>query len=167
MKRTRNVLLLLCTASAWSTGALAQHPMGPANAKVAVLAQNLTKLEATGKVNTALWTLRNDSCTLQLVLPWGPAPINRSKLNEVVLRGAGMAAPLPEVRVWLVTTNGAQISATTVVRPNPENFNLRTIAAEFSFSFPRWVNGQAVAAAIQIGDEFYIEKLEKLADQPL
>jgi hypothetical protein len=168
MKRTRNVLLLLCAAAAWSTGAFAQHPSAPPVDKVAVLAQNLTKLESTGKVKAALWTLRNDSCTLQLVLPWGMAPLDRNApLKPVELFGPGLAAPLPEVKVWLLTANGAQISATKVSRPDPEKFGLRTIAAEFSYSFPRWVNGQAVAAAIQIGDDYYIEKLQKLADQPL
>ncbi len=168
MKRTRNVLLVLCAASAWSAGAFAQHPTGPVDAKMAVLAHNLKTLEASGKVNTALWTLRNDSCTLQLVLPWGMAPRDRNiRLQPVDLLRSPAAAPLPEVKVWLLTANGAQISATSVVRPDPAKFNLRTIAAEYSYSFPRWVNGQAVAAAIQIGDDYYIEKLQKLADQPL
>jgi hypothetical protein len=71
------------------------------------------------------------------------------------------------VKVWLLTANGSQILATNVSRPDPEKFGLRTIAAEYSYSFPRWVNGQAVAAAVQIGDDYYIEKLQKLADQPL
>jgi hypothetical protein len=162
MKRTRNVLLL-CIASVWCAGASAQHVT---EVRAAVLAQNLKQLESTGKVKTALWTLRNDSCTLQLILPWGTAPTDPGTLSEVVLHGAGLAGPLPAVKVWLLTADGTQISATNVSRPDPAKFSLRTIAAEFSYSFPRSANGEAVAAAIQIGDDFYVEKLEKLADLP-
>lgn len=115
---------------------------------------------------TALWTLRNDSCTLQLVLPWGMAPADRRTVEQVMVRGASLAAPLPVVKVWLLTANGSHISATKVSRPNSEKVGPRTISAEFSYSFPRSVNGQAVAAAIQIGDEFFIEKLQSFADRP-
>jgi len=165
MKRAVQILMLLCATSAWCPATVAQHVT---SANSAVLAQNLTSLESTGKVKAALWTLRNDSCTLQLVLPWGMAPIDRNSkpLQPVELFGRAAAAPLPAVHVWLLTANGAQISATSVSRPDPMKFGMRTIAAEYSYSFPRWLNGQAVAAAIQIGDDFYIEKLNTLADQP-
>ena len=163
MKRTRNVLPLLCVALVWCASSSAQHVT---EANSAIVAQNLTRLEATGKVMAALWTLRNDSCTLQLVLPWGMAPVDR-KAPLQPMRLAGTAATLPEVKVWLLTANGAQITATRVSRPDREKFTLRTIAAEYSYSFPRWVNGQAVAVAISIGDDYYVEKLQPLADQPL
>lgn len=162
-QRTRIVLPLMC-AMAWSAFAGAQHV---SEAKVAVLAQNLTALQATGKVMTALWTLRNDSCTLQLVLPWKPAPQGASLDKPVPLHGPELAGPLPAVQLWLLAANGSTFDATSVVRPNPATFGVRTIAAEYSFSFPRLVNGQAVAAAIRIGDDFYIEKLETLADRPM
>lgn len=171
MKRTGMFWMVVAATVACGGVASAQnaHEMSPV-ANAAVLAQNLKKLESTGKVKAALWTLRNDSCTLQLVLPWelgGRPVIDPTAAQPIVLTGRTLAGPLPAVKVWLLTASGSQISPTTVVRPDPSKYTLRTIAADYSFSFPRWVNGQAVAAAIQIGDDFYIEALQELADRPL
>jgi hypothetical protein len=153
MKQVLASLLVMFAASAAAERA--------ADVKPAVLARNLVQLQATGKVLTGLWTVRNDSCTLQLVFP-----------NEILLKKrttpprANEPLALVPVQVWILANNGAQIPATHVSPANPAGMGGRNYSVDATYIYPRAACLQDVAAAISIGDDYFIEKLEALPDRP-
>jgi hypothetical protein len=67
------------------------------------------------------------------------------------------------VGVWLLKADGTLIQPATYSRQNtgssPPTFSI-------SYGFPVADSAQAVAAAIRINDDFYIEKLQPLGDPP-
>jgi hypothetical protein len=74
----------------------------------------------------------------------------------------------PQVQVWLLKADGTQIlpvlrSPQPAARPCIAG---RVMADEILYRFPVAESAQAVAAAIRIGDEYYVEKLRPLEEQP-
>lgn len=179
MLRPANLLSAACLALAAlvvSTAATA------ADAKV--LAQDLVKVRASSKVSAALWTRRPGSYTLQLVLwrdafpePLVPGARNLSVANVRGLvmtdgRRSAQAANTPaeaqvakklETRVWLLRADGTQIAAhLPSTNPSVSNCTLRCNVVDVLYRFSIDEASQAVAAAVMIGEEFYIEKLQPL-----
>ena len=109
--------------------------------ETSVLAQDLRKLRVSGKVSAVLWTRRTDSCTLQVVLPRQPQ---------------GYAS----IQIWLLKSDGTQIPPMRRWEtPATAKTCLRCIASEVEYSFPLAAGGEAVAAAISIDGDYYIERL--------
>lgn len=140
--------------------------------EVRVLAQDLVTVRASKSLNAALWTRRRDSYTLQLVLGGGMFPRGsgtRAMTGERIISisakpPAGAQPPkLPETNVWLLRADGTQIrpiSSSTI--PSPDKCTGRCIAVEVLYRFSIADAEQAIAAAVRIGDDFYIEKLQSL-----
>jgi hypothetical protein len=139
--------------------------------KVQVLAQDLVTVRASSSISAALWTRRSDSYTLQLVMGRGTllrGSESRAMVGERIMpvsaRSPGAQLPKPpETNVWLLRADGTQIrplhSATI---PSPEKCTGRCIAVEVLYRFSIADAEQAIAAAVKIGDDFYIEKLQPL-----
>jgi hypothetical protein len=144
-------LALLCFAGTVSTFAAEPAPR--------VLAQDLLKARDAGKAGAVLWTRRADTYTLQVVL-------NRQPERIAVRAPAPPAAvKSPEVEVWLLRADGSRIPwLRRWESPAYEDPQLRgrQVGAEVNFSFPLTAGKEAVTAAIQIGTELFIEKLEPL-----
>ena len=180
MQRSALLLLVAC-AAVMTTTVSAADP-----AEAIVRSQDLLNVRKAGI--TALWTRREGSYTLQLVMPVVlPARNSMSKpalrnteaatLEPVDVRGVRIkapvtsqatgipgltAAPLPQLQVWLLGPNGAEILPSMRGGPFPAVCNLRCQAQDLLFRFSIPDGQQAVAAAIRVGDEFYIEKLHSL-----
>jgi hypothetical protein len=156
-------LLAIPAGGAFSAGKVEEIP---------VLAQDLVTVRASNSLIAALWTRRPNSYTLQLVLGRGALPRGSGAFEQVgqriVSRAARPAAgeqppKLPETNVWLLRANGTQILPTsTSTLPSPEKCTLRCIAIEVLYRFSIADAEQAIAAAVKIGDDFYIEKLQPL-----
>jgi hypothetical protein len=111
--------------------------------------QELTAAKASGKVATVLWTRRSDRYTLQVVFPkesanwFGAPPIK-----------------YPAVRLWLLSDDSFDGSAARV-----------PIRAEASTSAQNertyWVSlstgAKAVAAVLQIDDQFFVDPVPQLS----
>jgi hypothetical protein len=162
-------LLLLCGGSAF--------PAAPGEAPP-VIAQDLTALRAAPNVSAALWTRRPDSYTLQLVMaapgfsPLGARTLRLVDGRRMVSTSApdAVAQPqpvaqlprAPQTNVWLLRADGTQIIPRT---PLVSSCSGRCIAVDVQYRFSIAEATQAVAAAVRIGDEFFIEKLQSL-EQP-
>lgn len=83
---------------------------------------------------------------------------------------APVPAPLPpwfrdrRVEVWLLNAGGTQIQNATYDCDFPGKTLPAGIEISISYGYSVADGAQAVAAAIRIGDEFYIEKLQPLAE---
>jgi hypothetical protein len=146
-------LALLCSASTTLSFAAEPAPR--------ILAQDLIKARDAGKAGAVLWTRRTDSYTLQVVLPRQP--------ERIAVRAPAQPAAVksPEVEVWLLRLDGSRIPwLRRWESPAYENPQLRgrQVGAEVNFSFPLSAGKEAVTAAIQIGQELFIEKLEPLPE---
>jgi hypothetical protein len=155
----------------------------------AVVAQDLLTVRDSGKVKAAIWTRRPDSYTLQLVtgVPSdifvgrtianlrGLDPSFGTRTLQMVegRRVAGQRiTPLPriapKIQVWLLRADGTQILPTwrSAEPVAGKTCSLRCIATETLFRFSLPEGAQAVAAAISIDEQYYIEKLQPLASKP-
>ncbi len=140
--------------------------------EVSVLAQDLVTVRASNSLIAALWTRRPNSYTLQLVLGRATLPRGPGAFEQVGQRIASRSAKppageqppkLPETNVWLLRADGTQIfPISTSTLPPPEKCTLRCIAVEVLYRFSIADAEQAIAAAVRIGDDFYIEKLQPL-----
>jgi hypothetical protein len=135
-----------------------------------VVAEELVKLRASGKVLTALWTARKDVYTLQLVLPVSvtapPGPVGMHATRQVTAVPPRPQAQPAHVQVWLLRPDGTQILPLRQSSP-PEPARLtcpRCISYEVSYTFPLAAGREAVAAAVMINDDFYIDRLTPLID---
>jgi hypothetical protein len=138
-----------------------------------VVAQELLKVRASNRVQAATWTRRPGAYTLHLLLH--PLPLTDGRALKLVdgrrltqvsaTPAAAQSQPArqPEVAVWLLRADGTQL-VTRMPRttPPPESCVIRCNAIEIQYRFSIAEATQAVAAAIRIGDDFYIEKLEPL-----
>lgn len=122
-----------------------------------VVAQDLKQLRAPGKISAALWTRRNDFYTLQIVLD-----VRGSRLMQTGQRIIPQASSIPQVQVWLLRGDGTLIlpRRTEVPGSGTRELGPRTIALEASYSFPDTAGKEAVAVAMSVDGNFYIEKLE-------
>lgn len=151
-------LALICSFSAMP--GLAQTAHTPP-----VIAQELANVRASGKVMTALWTSRRDTYTLQLVFPFNPPAMARPTRTAAPAPNLLAQQPIPaRVQVWLLKADGTQIfPAHGTAAPQVEGFpgNLRSTAYTYTYTFPV-ESGKAVAIAVSINDQFYIDQLKPL-----
>jgi hypothetical protein len=132
-------------------------------AQAAVLAQDLANLRASGKVMAALWTARPDGYTLQLVFPYRFKPPSGT---EVAVAGGDALDPaqVARVQVWLLKTDGSQVfpaHGSPAPRP-PERNGVRTISYSLTYRFPLAGGSEAVALAVRINEDFYVDQLMPL-----
>jgi hypothetical protein len=134
----------------------AVHPPGLAAEPPRVAAQQLNGPTVSKKVSAVLWTRRPDRYTLQVVFPREGRILPMVDGRKLV----GSATQNPAVTLWLLRADGAAISATkeTTLREK-QGF----LPIEVSYSVPLLVGDQAVAAAIRIDDEYFIEPLQNLS----
>jgi hypothetical protein len=129
------------------------------------LAQDLKKLRAPGKISAVLWTRRSDSCTLQVVLP-RPSPVAVRVRQSPQQNPQAQSQEYPKIQVWLLRSDGTIISWTRRYEtPTSAKTCIRCIASEVNYSFPLSASRDAVAAAISVDDDFYIEPLEPFGDE--
>jgi hypothetical protein len=135
-----------------------QQPSSPDNP---VLAQDLKQLRVPGKVMAALWTVRTDRCTLQVVLP------NAGNGARVVAASVKNREPYspPSIELWLLAAGGSVI--TPYYRWESANFKVpplstRAQAPELNFQFPRSAASQAVAAVLKVDGAYFIEPIHPL-----
>lgn len=144
-------LALMATIALAGTAYPAQHE--PGTLDLPVLAQNLDQLQASGKISAALWTVRNDSCTLQFVVPIPPPPAK------------GEAAKFTQFEAWLVKADGSRVEPWRQSRlPQPEKLfgRIRETTYEVWYSFPLAARNEAVAAMVEVDGVLYTEKLAPL-----
>lgn len=141
------VAALLCVPAA-----LAVH----AADATAVVSQNLKAATASTKIVAAIWTRRGDRYTLQIVFP---------RWSELILvEGRQLVAPhatRPSVTVWLLRADGTAIP--TKGEPPLEGAAKNVLPTETAYSVSLSAGEEAVAAAIRIDDEYYVEPLQSLA----
>jgi hypothetical protein len=126
------VVFALCIAG---TPSLAQST-DPQN----VIAQRITAPKASPKIATVLWTRRPDHYTLQVVFP----------------RSTAVQLPVSTVvTLWLLAADGTSIPTS---RDPPPKINV----SEISYSVPLSSGQSAVAVALKIDDDYFIEKLNSL-----
>ncbi|MEO8307051.1 MAG: hypothetical protein ABI616_03300 [Pseudomonadota bacterium] len=135
-------IALLCAAGA--------NPPSQAADSPPVTAQQLNAV-ASSKVGTVLWTRRTDRYTLQVVFPRRGRPL---PVDE------GRTPANPVVTLWLLRADGTAISA---VREAPHPVMKGALADEVEFSTSLAGGEEAVAAAIQIDDEYFIEPLRPMS----
>lgn len=137
-------IALLCSAAAASSASAAEQ--------IRVVAQDLNKARESGKLGAVLWTRRADICTLQLVINWPPPLMSKLK-----------PAPLPHIQVWLLKPDGSTIPWLQMIPPNMSKAGFRQTTVELMYRYPLSASQDAVAAAIMVDDQYYIEQL-KLKD---
>ncbi|MEO6079802.1 MAG: hypothetical protein ABIQ86_08500 [Steroidobacteraceae bacterium] len=141
-----------------------------------VVAQDLVTLRPSNKVSAAIWTRRANYYTLQLVMRQG-LDASFGARTLAMIDGRRMAATsrtIPtdvqpskklDTSVWLLRADGTQILP-AVPSTNPSldscSKNLRCIAVDVLYRFSIADATAAVAVAVRIGDDFYIEKLQPL-----
>jgi len=102
------------------------------------VSQSLTSTKASPKVGTVLWTRRSDHYTLQVVFP---------RSTSICIR------PNTAVTVWLLGADGATI---------PVSRHAPSSCSEDLYSVSLPSAQSAVAIAIKIDDDYFIEKLKTL-----
>jgi hypothetical protein len=113
-----------------------------------VVAQSITAAKTSAKVVDVLWTRRPDHYTLQVVLPKPDyAPTGRQ----------------PDVTLWLLGADGVAIP-TSRVRPvkNTSTFAIQYSVSEISYAVPLSSGQSAVAVALKIDNDYFIQKLKPL-----
>lgn len=123
-----------------------------AQEQIPVVAQDLNKARASGKLGAILWTRRADVCTLQLVINV-PNSFPPSK----------KPVSLPHIQVWLLKPDGSAVPWSQVIKPDMSKLGGRTIALDMMYRYPLSASQDAVAAAIMVDDQYYVEPL-KLKD---
>lgn len=167
MKRSANLL----SAVFLLVAAVAPAVTMAASAEAPVFGQELMKVRESSRVQAASWTRRPDAYTLQLVFQPKSLAGGRT-LNLVdgrrIAPGYEASASQPqqtmqsEVSVWLLRADGTQILPRTPPWTKPENCWIPVCnAIEILYRFSLDAS-QAMAVAVRIGDEFYIEKLQPL-----
>jgi len=154
MKRIRPLFTLLGAGLACGFPALPCHAV--TQDAPPVLAQDLGRLRIAGKVGAVLWTVRTDSCTLQVVPP------SPGRISDAVSHDPKMSRQAPHVQVWLLKADGSVIAPVAMKSgPGPG-----TVAArpELTFRFPRSASSEAVAAAMMVDGEYYIDGLKPSAE---
>ncbi len=148
-----------------SSGLAAATAVFAADADAPVLAQDLTKVRASGKVLAALWTARPDSYTLQLVMPVVPALPPAPQAARISTDQPRTPQP-PTVQVWLLKADGTVIlPSSEVIPPLSRRYACgRCVSYELAYSFAHAMGREAVAAAIRINDDYYVEALKPLRD---
>lgn len=153
---SRSVLLPVLVVLSAPPASLAQG--AAQTAEEVILAQDLKKLRAPGKIGAALWTRRVDTCTLQLVRDTGDA-------SRVVRTSQPAAQKAPiELQVWVLRADGTLIP--WLQRWESPDFDNREIRGrrsgpEVNFSFPLSACNDAAAAAVMIDGEYFVDRIGK------
>jgi len=137
-----------------------------------VVGHDLKQLRAPG-ISAVMWTRRSSTYTLQIVFPGrgfrvgnvaaapSPQPVSASNGNP--------SLPYPDIRAWVLHASGAALSplrrhavtgtkATPVARSAQDN----TARTEINYEFDLATGEEAVAVALSVHGQFYIEKLAPL-----
>jgi len=134
-------IALLCSAAVMSDARAAEQ--------VQVLAQDLNKPRESGNVAAVLWTRRADTCTLQLVINLPGTWTSPAKIKA-----------LPRIQVWLLKPDGSAIPWSQMIPPDTRDAGGRQFTVELMYRYPLSASQDAVAAAIMVDDQYYIEQLK-------
>mgnify|MGYP005812401365 CR=1 FL=1 len=121
-------------------------PAGSADA----VAQQLTGPRASEKIAAVLWTRRADRYTLQVVFP---------RSYRI------MTSPTPQVTLWLLAGDGTVIPVSRARSLGAKTPRAADAPIEVAYSVPLASGERAVAAAIRVDDDFFIEALQPLHGQ--
>jgi hypothetical protein len=120
-----------------------------------VLAQDLKKLRVPGKVAAVLWTLRADHYTLQVLFP------RNSRMRSVP--GQNLVKD-PVIQAWLLKADGTLVPAArrsvSISGQSPG-----TPPDEILYSIALPAGREAVAVALMIDNDYYIEQLKPFGNQ--
>jgi hypothetical protein len=134
-------------------------------AETQVVARDLQKLRIPGKVAAVVWTRRNDSCTLQVVLQM-PVEFQHAAKRAASLAAAGAGVPLatprlPQVQVWMLKADGTVVSRNAGLPAYPAAVkDSDGVPLEVKYSYPVSAAQEAVAVAIVVDGVYYIEQLQ-------
>jgi hypothetical protein len=163
MKSTRRCLatMLLCVGLAPAFAAAQE-----AQVVTQVVAQDLQKLRIPGKVSAVVWTRRDDTCTLQVVLQMPVEFQIASKIAAQRQRDGLSPAPparpaLPKVQAWLLRMDGTVIARKPGSPAFPAAVNASDgVPLEVRYSYPASAAQEAVAVAMMVDDVYYIEQVK-------
>jgi hypothetical protein len=134
-------------------------------AEPAVVAQDLKKMRIPGRVAAVMWTRRPEYYTLQLAYP------GTSRIMRVAKEDPSVAAQGKNVQMWLLRADGTVIlplwRSIDPAAPAPSSTQKPITAAplrDVIFRFPLSAGKEAVAAALQIGDSFVVDRIEPFED---
>jgi hypothetical protein len=139
-------------------GIACNSPSVAAEGATPVVTKDLNGSRVPGKVAAVLWTVRADQCTLQVVFP------NAGRIAQAVQNDPKLRPQRPHVQVWLLKADGSLIAPLRRLEPGVPAAGKRNprqpYGVEVNFSFPLSADGEAIAAAIQVDDSFYVEPLK-------
>ena len=158
MKRAL-VLAVLCAAT---SGLVSTAVMA---AELTIVAQDLKKMRIPGRVAAVMWTRRAEYYTLQLAYP------RTDRIMLVAKQDPSVKAQGANVQMWLLRGDGTVIlplwrsidpapAAPSSTKKPPTGTPLRDVI----FRFPLSAGKEAVAAALQIGDTFVVDRIEPFED---
>ena len=133
-----------------------------------IISQDLKQLRAPGKVEAAIWTRRPEGYTLQVVLKLtSPAPLRlvdgRRSVPGAESGSPRLPAPaMPQLQVWVLRADGTIIQPRNTRPANAATAPPRSLVVDATYVFPDVAAEQAVAVAMRVDGDFYIEKLESL-----
>ena len=120
--------------------------------------RDLNGLHVPGKVVAVLWTVRAEHCTLQVVFA------NAGRIGQVMRDDSKGRPERPRLQVWLLKADGTVIAPSGRIEPG-NNAGTKDprypYGVEINFVFPLSADQDAIAAAVQVDDGFYIEPLGK------
>jgi len=132
-----------------------------------IVSQDLKQLRAPGKVEAAIWTRRAEGYTLQVVLQLSsPAPMRLVDGRRPVPGTESGPLPrlpalaVPQLQVWVLRADGTIILPRNTRPANAATAPPRSLVVDATYVFPDVAADQAVAVAMRVDGEFYIEKLE-------
>jgi hypothetical protein len=140
-------------------GIAASSLSGTVDADTQVLAKDLNAARTPGKVAAVIWTVRTDHCTLQVVFP------NANRIAQAMRDDPKLKKGRPSVQVWLLKADGSLIAPTERVDPRAKGVLEPYGGTEVLFAFPLSADKEAIAAAVQVDDAFYIEPLSPLSHE--
>jgi hypothetical protein len=138
------ILAVLTCGAAISSPIQAAEPPG-------IYMQELTAAKASKKVATVLWTRRSDRYTLQVVFP-----------KESATGFINPPTKHPAVRLWLLGADGLVMFA---ARVPPKDGEISTpVQNEQTYSVPLSAGANAVAAVLQIDDQYFVDSIQRFSD---
>jgi hypothetical protein len=152
MARSTVSLWASCTASLallWTCSLAAASPGAP-------LPTEDLGMRIPGRVAAVLWTVREEHCTLQIVFP------NSGRIAQARRDDAAVTLQRPRVQVWLLKADGTLIAPDGRLEPGTTAGRMdrrQPYGVEINFVYPLSADKEAVAAAIQVDDAFYVEPL--------
>ncbi|HEY4340803.1 MAG TPA: hypothetical protein VGM97_12735 [Steroidobacteraceae bacterium] len=113
-----------------------------------ILVQDLKRLRVPGRISAVLWTRRKEYFTLQ-----------------ILFNNAPTATKHMDAQIWLLRADGSNISPTGRWETPPSKKNcVRCLGYEVEYSFPLSGSSEAVAVAMGVSDNFFIEKLDRFPE---